>query len=96
MGLIIGLGNRSSGSAGNKEIIVTELPETGVSGVYYILQPEGSDNYSVFIWIDPLSDWYQISSPDAIPTKVSQLINDKHYVAAQVDDEDNEMLKFNV
>ena len=96
MGLIIGLNNNSKSGTKQKEIVVPDLPERGVSNVYYIVQPEGSDKYSVFIWIDSLSDWYQISSADSVPTKTSDLINDKGYVTATIDEENIEMLKFNV
>lgn len=96
MGLIIGLNNNSKSGTKQKEIVVPDLPERGVSNVYYIVQPEGSDKYSVFIWIESLSDWYQISSADSVPTKTSDLINDKGYVTATIDEENIEMLKFNV
>lgn len=96
MGLIIGLNNNSKSGTKQKEIVVPDLPERGVPNVYYVVQPEGSDKYSVFIWIDSLSDWYQISSADSVPTKTSDLVNDKGYVTATIDEENIEMLKFNV
>jgi hypothetical protein len=37
MGLIIGLNNNSRSGTKQKEIVVPDLPERGVSNVYYIV-----------------------------------------------------------
>lgn len=55
MGLIVGFG-KSSGRGGGKlrSVVVTSLPDTGTSGIIYLVPKEGSgeDLFSEYIWVN--------------------------------------------